>query len=57
MDVGGYKIREQNKIHFLTFTVVVPMNIGRVDIFTRDIYKEIILESLKFCQKESSFSL
>lgn len=47
MEIGGFKIREQNEIHFLTFTVV-----QWIDVFTRNVYKEIILESLRYCQKE-----
>ena len=40
----GYKIRDQHATHFLTFTVV-----GWIDVFTRQCYREIILESLRFC--------
>lgn len=45
--MNGYKITNQNALHFLTFTVV-----GWVDIFTREKYRKIIIESLRFCQKE-----
>ncbi|MBK8702053.1 MAG: transposase [Saprospiraceae bacterium] len=41
---GGYKIRDQYAIHFVTFTVV-----GWVDIFTRRETKQIIIDSLKYC--------
>jgi len=41
----GYKIVEQDKIHFLTLCVVYW-----IDIFTRKRYKDIIIDSLKFCQ-------
>ena len=44
--MGGYKIVNQNAVHFLTFTVV-----GWVDVFARKQYKEIITESLSHCQK------
>ncbi len=40
----GYKIRDQTKPHFLTFTVV-----DWVDVFTRKRYKDILVESLNFC--------
>jgi len=32
MDEGGYKIRNQSAIHFITFAVVVLIAIGRVDL-------------------------
>jgi hypothetical protein len=28
---GGYKIRNKKEVHFITFAVVVPITIGRVD--------------------------
>ncbi len=43
----GYKIRDQSKPHFVTFTVV-----DWVDVFTRKRYKDILLESIAYCQKE-----
>ncbi len=43
----GYKIRDQSKPHFVTFTVV-----DWIDVFSRRRYKDIIIESLQFCQKE-----
>ena len=42
---SGYKIRNQNKIHFLTFTIV-----AWVDIFTRVRTKEILITALKYYQ-------
>jgi putative transposase len=44
---GGYKIRNQAAIHFITFAVV-----EWVDVFTRKDYRDIILNSIRFCQKE-----
>ena len=41
----GYKIRKQYRLHYLTLTIV-----GWVDIFTRPVYKDIIIDSLKYCQ-------
>ncbi|HEV8503889.1 MAG TPA: transposase [Chitinophagaceae bacterium] len=52
----GYKIRNKKEIHFVTFAVVVPIAIGRVDVFTRKGYRDIV-ESLKFCQKEKGLLL
>ncbi|MCV9387761.1 REP-associated tyrosine transposase [Reichenbachiella ulvae] len=40
-----YAIRDQLAIHSVTFTVV-----NWKDIFIRDIYKEVIISSLKYCQ-------
>jgi REP element-mobilizing transposase RayT len=47
MAEGGYKIRDKQAIHFLTFAVV-----EWVDVFTRKEYKDVLIESLKYCQKE-----
>ncbi len=44
---GGYKIRNQSATHFLTFTVV-----EWIDIFTRQLYRDIILDSFRHCQAE-----
>ena len=43
----GYKIRNQEAIHYVTFTIVYW-----IDVFTRPNYRDIIIESLKYCQKE-----
>ncbi len=40
----GFKIENQGEIHFLTMTVV-----GWVDIFTRQDYKDILMDSMKYC--------
>lgn len=50
--MNGHKIVNQNALHFMTFTVV-----GWIDIFTRQAYKEIIIESMKYCMKEKGLSL
>lgn len=50
--MDGYKIRDESKIHFVTFTVV-----DWVDVFSRPVYKDIILESLRFCQQEKGLVL
>ncbi len=42
-----YKVGENEIPHFVTFTVV-----GWVDVFSREIYKESILESLDYCIQE-----
>jgi putative transposase len=40
-----YKIRNQEKLYFVSFAVV-----NWIDVFTRNEYKNIIIESLQFCQ-------
>ena len=40
-----YKFTDKEGIYFTTSTVV-----GWTDIFTRDIYRDILLESIRFCQ-------
>lgn len=42
-----YAIRDNNEFYFVTFTVVQWM-----DVFIRNEYKNIFVESIKFCQKE-----
>ena len=48
----GYQIRDQNAGHFLTFTVC-----GWIDLFTRKEYKDILIDSFKYCQKEKGLEL
>ena len=48
----GYQIRDQGAPHFLTFTVT-----DWVDVFSRKIYKDIIIESLTFCQKNKGLEM
>jgi putative transposase len=52
MSDGGYKIRNKKEIHFITFAVV-----EWIDVFTRKEYRNIVVESLKFCQKEKGLLL
>src|SRR5215216_5947569 len=47
-----YKIRDQDKLHFITFAVV-----DWIDVFTRQEYKDILLESLRHCQKEKGLEV
>lgn len=41
---SGYKAIDNETTHFLTFTIV-----GWIDVFTRDIYKDIFVDSLQYC--------
>jgi REP element-mobilizing transposase RayT len=43
----AYQIKEQEGLYFLTFQVV-----DWTDIFTRQCYRDIVLDSLKYCQRE-----
>jgi len=43
----GHKIINQNALHYITFTVV-----GWIDVFSKDDYRKIIIDSLIYCQKE-----
>jgi putative transposase len=47
-----YAIKDQNAAYYLTITIV-----GWVDIFTRKPYRDSVVESLKYCQKEKGLEL
>jgi putative transposase len=47
-----YKIRDQEAVHFVTFTVIQWL-----DVFIRREYKDIFLESLRYCQKHKGLEL
>ena len=40
----NYKFREQDKVYFVTFATV-----NWIDIFTRRIYKDILVENINYC--------
>ena len=48
----GSKIRDQASTHFLTFTVM-----GWIDIFSRTRYRDIIIESFKYCQANKELKI
>ncbi|MEL6944742.1 MAG: transposase, partial [Bacteroidota bacterium] len=50
--MSRYKIHDQQGLYFLTLTVV-----GWIDIFSRADYKHIILDSLRYCQKEKGLNV
>jgi putative transposase len=52
MSEGGYKIRNQSAVHFITFAVA-----EWVDVFTRKEYWDIVLESIKYCQDNKGLLL
>jgi hypothetical protein len=43
----GYKIIEQDRLHFITLQVV-----EWVDVFTRKAYRDIIIKNLDYCQNQ-----
>ena len=47
-----YRIRDQEKLYFVTFTVV-----EWIDLFTRQEYRDIFLESLKYCQSNKGLEV
>ncbi|WP_373397507.1 transposase [Algoriphagus halophilus] len=47
-----YKIRDQDKLYFATFTVI-----EWIDLFTRREYRDIFLDSLRYCQKFKGLDL
>jgi putative transposase len=44
--MGKYRILEQHGLNYLTLTIV-----GWIDIFSRQRYRDIVIESLKYCQE------
>jgi putative transposase len=47
-----YKISDQGAVYFVTFTVV-----NWLDVFTRREYRDIFLESLRYCQKNKGLDV
>jgi putative transposase len=47
-----YTIGEDATPHFVTFTVV-----GWIDVFSRELYKEILVSSLKYCAESKGMIL
>ena len=48
----GYKIEEQDGLHYVTFQIV-----EWVDIFTRQVYRDIVIDSLKYCQQNKQLEI
>lgn len=49
---NGFKIRNQSAPHFLTFTIE-----GWIDIFSRKVYRDIIIDSMQFCRLNKSLKV
>ena len=48
----GYQIKEQGELHYVTFQIV-----RWIDIFTRKVYRDIVIESLRFCQHNKGLEI
>jgi len=49
---NAYRVSDQSSAYFLTFQIV-----GWVDLFTRKDYRDIVIENLKYCQKNKGLYL
>lgn len=43
-----YKIRDQEKLYFVTFPII-----EWIDLFTRRVYRDILMDSLRYCQQNN----
>ncbi len=48
----GYQIYDQTKTYYLTFQIV-----GWVDLFTRKVYRDIVINSLDYCRIEKGLEI
>ncbi len=48
----GYKIDDQEGLYHVTFQIV-----DWIDIFTRQVYRDIVIDSLKFSQQNKSLEI
>ena len=48
----AYQIKDQYALHFLTFQVV-----GWIDIFSRQSYRDIVVDSFNFCRREKQLKV
>ena len=48
----GCQIAEQDSMHYVTFQII-----GWIDLFTRKVYRDIIIDSLKFCQQNKGLEI
>jgi len=52
MSERAYSINNHDGIYFVTFSVV-----NWIDVFVRQRYKDIIVESLKYCQENKGLEI
>ncbi len=50
--MSRYKILDQTRLNYLTLTLV-----GWIDIFTRQRYRDIVIDSLKYCQENKGLRI
>lgn len=48
----GYQIEDQSALYYLTLQVV-----DWIDVFTRQMYRDIVIESLKYCQQNKGLQI
>ena len=48
----GYQIVEQDALHYVTFQVV-----KWIDVFTHKVYRDIVIDSLKYCQTNKGLEI
>lgn len=48
----NYKFKDQNQPYFVSFATVYW-----IDVFTRRVYKDIVLDSIRFCQQNKGLEL
>lgn len=48
----GYQIKDQSSAYFLTFQIVFW-----IDLFTRKKFRDIVVDSMKYCQKEKGLEI
>ncbi|SDF35965.1 REP element-mobilizing transposase RayT [Mucilaginibacter pineti] len=47
-----YRVRNLEEIYFVTFTIV-----DWIDVFTRPVYKQLIIDSLAYCQQQKGLEI
>ncbi|HEY2582234.1 MAG TPA: transposase [Mucilaginibacter sp.] len=52
MSRKGYIVHDQQAIYYMTFTVV-----GWIDIFSRQAYRDIVIDSFKYCRAHKGLHL
>ena len=48
----GYQIKDQEALHYVTFQIV-----GWVDLFTRKVYRDIVIDNLRYCQQHKELEI
>lgn len=48
----NYKIHDQQGLYFITFATV-----GWIDVFTRPLYKDLLIDSIQYCQENKGFKV